>query len=88
MIDSAVVNATQDVAVEWLRGARRFVQAMLVEVEGSAPLPAGAMLIVDERGNIEGSITGGCVESAVVQEAEEILAGGIGSEVPHVRDLR
>ncbi len=81
MIDSAVVNATRDVAVQWLREARRFVQAMLVEVEGSAPLPAGAMLIVDERGNIEGSITGGCVESAVVQEAEEILAGGPGAKL-------
>ncbi len=80
MIDSAVVDATQDVAVEWLRGARRFVQAILVDVEGSAPLPAGAMLIVDERGTIEGSITGGCVESAVVQEAEEIMAGGSGAK--------
>jgi xanthine dehydrogenase accessory factor len=75
VIDSAVLNATQDVAVAWLREGRRFVQAILVDVEGSAPLPAGAMLIVDERGQIEGSITGGCVESAVVQETEEILAG-------------
>ena len=75
MIDSAVVNATQDVAVAWLREGRRFVQALLIEVEGSAPLPVGAMLVADEHGNIEGSITGGCVESAVVQEAEAILAG-------------
>ncbi len=74
MIDSAVVNATQDVAITWLREQRRFVQALLVEVEGSAPLPVGAMLIVDEHGSIEGSITGGCVEGAVVQEAETILA--------------
>ena len=88
MIDSAVVNATQDVAVQWLREGRRFVQAILVDVEGSAPLPVGAMLIIDEGGHIEGSITGGCVESAVVQEAEEIMAGARGGEAPHLRDLR
>jgi xanthine dehydrogenase accessory factor len=76
MIDSGVVNATQDTASSWLREGRRFVQALLVDVEGSAPLPVGAMMIVDEHGNIEGSITGGCVEGAVVQEAEEMMASG------------
>jgi xanthine dehydrogenase accessory factor len=74
MIDSAVVNATQEVAIAWLREQRRFVQALLIKVEGSAPLPVGAMMVVDENGSIEGSITGGCVEGTVVQEAEEILA--------------
>ncbi|HEY2771853.1 MAG TPA: XdhC/CoxI family protein [Solirubrobacteraceae bacterium] len=74
MIDSAVVDATQNVAVEWLRDGRRLAQALLVEVEGSAPLPVGAMLVVDDHGNIEGSITGGCVEGAVVQEAEALMA--------------
>jgi xanthine dehydrogenase accessory factor len=73
MIDSGVVNATQDTVVTWLEQERRFVQALLVDVEGSAPLPVGAMMIVDERGTIEGSITGGCVEGAVVQEAEQML---------------
>jgi xanthine dehydrogenase accessory factor len=80
MIDSGVVNATQDTAVAWLEEDRRFVQALLVDVEGSAPLPVGAMMIVDERGNIEGSITGGCVEGAVVQEAEEMMGGGAPAE--------
>jgi xanthine dehydrogenase accessory factor len=80
MIDSGVVNATQDMAVAWLEEDRRFVQALLVDVEGSAPLPVGAMMIVDERGNIEGSITGGCVEGAVVQEAEEMMGGGAPAE--------
>lgn len=52
------------------------MQALLVEVEGSAPLPVGAMMVIDDQGNIEGSITGGCVEGAVVTEAEELLAAG------------
>ena len=76
MIDSAVVAATQDTAVAWLAEERRVVQALLVEVEGSAPLPIGAMMVIDDQGNIEGSITGGCVEGAVVTEAEELLAAG------------
>jgi xanthine dehydrogenase accessory factor len=81
MIDSGVVDATQDVLVDWLKDGRRFVQALLVAVEGSAPLPVGAMLVVGEDGAIEGSITGGCVESSVVQESEAILAGERGSGV-------
>jgi xanthine dehydrogenase accessory factor len=80
MIDSGVVNATQDTAISWLVEERRFVQALLVDVEGSAPLPAGAMMLVDEQGHIEGSITGGCVEGAVVQEAEEMMATGSPAE--------
>ncbi len=76
MIDSAVVAATQDTAIAWLAEERRVVQALLVEVEGSAPLPPGAMMVIDDRGNIEGSITGGCVEGAVVTEAEDLLAAG------------
>jgi xanthine dehydrogenase accessory factor len=79
MNDSGVVDATANVAVAWLQEGRRFVQAVLVEVEGSAPLPVGAMLVVDEDGAIEGSITGGCVEGAVVQQAEEILSTGQGA---------
>jgi len=76
VIDSGVVSATQDTAVAWLAENRRVVQALLVEVEGSAPLPVGAMMVVDDQGNIEGSITGGCVEGAVVTEAEALLADG------------
>ena len=74
MIDSGVVSKTQDIAIGWLADGRRFVQALLIEVEGSAPLPAGAMMVIDDRGHIEGSITGGCVEGAVVAEAEAMLA--------------
>ena len=75
MIESGVVKATEDTAAAWLRAGRRFVQALLVEVEGSAPLPEGAMMLIGEGGEIEGSLTGGCVEGAVVSEAEAILAG-------------
>lgn len=81
MIGSGTVSATQEREIEWLREGRRFVQALLIEVEGSAPLPPGATMLVDELGNIEGSITGGCVEGAVVAEAEAILGGSAGAKL-------
>lgn len=64
-----------EAAAVWLRDGRGVASALLVDIEGSAPLPPGAMMLIDEHGNIEGSITGGCVEGAVVQEADEVLAG-------------
>jgi xanthine dehydrogenase accessory factor len=79
--ESGVARATEDIAAAWLREGRRFVQALLVEVEGSAPLPEGAMMLIGEGGEIEGSITGGCVEGALVSEAEAILAGERGPGV-------
>ena len=81
MIESGVVRATEDIAVAWLQDGRRFVQGLLIETEGSAPLPEGAMMLIAEGGEIEGSITGGCVEGAVVTEAEAIMAGERGPGV-------
>lgn len=63
-------------AVEWLAQGRRVAAATLVEVIGSAPLEVGATMLVDERGAIEGSVTGGCVEGALVEEARGVLTGG------------
>jgi xanthine dehydrogenase accessory factor len=59
----------------WVREDRRFVLATLVETVGSAPLDPGAVMLVDAGGTIEGNVTGGCVEGALVQEAAEVLAG-------------
>jgi xanthine dehydrogenase accessory factor len=63
-------------AADWLRGGHRVVVATLVERFGSAPLEPGAQMLVDDRGRIEGSVTGGCVEAALVREAQTVLAGG------------
>ncbi len=62
--------------LEWLRSGRRVAAGLLVGVDGSAPLDVGATMYVDADGRIEGSITGGCVESAVAQEAMALLEGG------------
>jgi xanthine dehydrogenase accessory factor len=62
-------------AVRWLQEGRRVVACTLVETIGSAPLDPGAQMLVDDQGHIEGSVTGGCVEGALVEEAQSILAG-------------
>lgn len=60
----------------WVADGRRVAVATVVERQGSAPRDAGASLAVDERGELAGSVTGGCVEPAVIREANEVLAGG------------
>jgi xanthine dehydrogenase accessory factor len=61
--------------IDWLRDGRRVAAGLLVGIDGSAPLDVGASMYVDADGAIEGSVTGGCVESAVAQEAIALLAG-------------
>ena len=60
----------------WQRDGRRAVLATVVERRGSAPRDAGATLALNDRGEIAGSVTGGCVEPSVIREAQEILDGG------------
>ena len=66
---------SQTLALHWLDERRRVVVASLIETLGSAPLEPGAEMLVDDADRIEGSVTGGCVEAALVQEAQEILRG-------------
>jgi xanthine dehydrogenase accessory factor len=68
--------ATRDAMLRWITQERRFATAVLVEVLGSAPLDPGATMLIDDNGAIEGSVTGGCVEGALVEEAQRVLAGG------------
>jgi xanthine dehydrogenase accessory factor len=72
----STVSSSERIAAERLREGRRVVCATLVERIGSAPLDPGAQMLIDDRGDIEGSVTGGCVEAALVEEASRILAGG------------
>ena len=60
----------------WNAEGLRFATATVVKTERSAPLGPGAVLAVSEKGEVAGSVTGGCVEPAVYDEAQEILAGG------------
>jgi xanthine dehydrogenase accessory factor len=60
----------------WLKEGLRIATATVVSTERSAPRDPGAVLAVSERGEVAGSVTGGCVEPAVYEEAQAVLAGG------------
>jgi xanthine dehydrogenase accessory factor len=60
----------------WVGEGLRVATATVVATERSAPRDPGAALAVSERGEVAGSVTGGCVEPAVYQEAREVLKGG------------
>jgi len=60
----------------WRAGGRRVAVATVVEVEGSGPRGPGATMAVNEDGEVAGSVSGGCVEGAVVTAALEVLESG------------
>src|SRR5437588_13037181 len=61
---------------EWTARGDRAAVATVVGVKRSAPRPPGAKMAVNERGEVWGAVSGGCVEGAVVEVAEEGLASG------------
>jgi xanthine dehydrogenase accessory factor len=60
----------------WTGEGLRVATATVVSTERSAPRDPGAVLAVSEKGEVAGSVTGGCVEPAVYEEAQAVLAGG------------
>ncbi len=74
-----MVTGEQDVleaAARWRREGRGVALATVVETWGSAPRPVGSHLAIDENGLFMGSVSGGCVEGAVVSEAADVIADG------------
>ncbi|WP_303979191.1 XdhC family protein [Dongia mobilis] len=64
------------VAADWKRAGREVALATVTATWGSSPRQPGSQLVVDQEGRMLGSISGGCVEGAVVREAIEVMADG------------
>jgi len=65
-----------ETAEAWMKAGREVAVATVVETWGSAPRPVGSHLVIDQDGNFEGSVSGGCVEGAVMTEAMDVLSSG------------
>jgi xanthine dehydrogenase accessory factor len=59
----------------WRSQGKRVALARVVGTEGSSPRLPGATMVVSDTGEVAGSVSGGCVEGAVVSEALDVLGG-------------
>ena len=64
-----------DEAAAWKRDGRKVAVATVVSTWGSSPRPAGSVLIVDRDARMQGSVSGGCIEGAVIRKAIEVMDG-------------
>jgi xanthine/CO dehydrogenase XdhC/CoxF family maturation factor len=63
-------------ASDWRTAGKGVALATVVSTWGSSPRPAGAKLVVDQESNFLGSVSGGCVEGAVIEEALKTIKDG------------
>jgi xanthine dehydrogenase accessory factor len=75
-MDRAAHDRIPEIALDWHRAGRGAALATVIETWGSAPRPVGSQLVVSREGEMMGSVSGGCVEGAVVEEAMAALADG------------
>jgi xanthine/CO dehydrogenase XdhC/CoxF family maturation factor len=73
------MRQTEDIlstAAQWRAGGRGVALATVVTTWGSSPRPVGSQLVVDEAGKFAGSVSGGCIEGAVIKEAIDAIKTG------------
>ena len=62
-----------DEAKDWLTAKRNVVLATVIQTWGSSPRPIGSRMIINDKGDFSGSVSGGCVETAVVRECMGLI---------------
>ena len=60
-------------AIDWINASQKVVLATVIQTWGSSPRPTGSRMIINEKGDFSGSVSGGCVESAVVRESMDLI---------------
>ena len=73
---SAIQEDVLGEAARWLKSGKSVALATVVSTWGSSPRPVGSQLAVDDAGAMTGSVSGGCIEGAVVKEALAAIADG------------
>jgi xanthine/CO dehydrogenase XdhC/CoxF family maturation factor len=63
-------------AAAWKDAGRGVALATVIQTWGSSPRPTGSQLVIDDKGAMIGSVSGGCIESAVVHEAQQVIEDG------------
>jgi xanthine/CO dehydrogenase XdhC/CoxF family maturation factor len=76
MPESPKLSDPLAIAEAWQKGGRDVAIATVVETWGSAPRGVGSNLVIDSAGNFEGSVSGGCVEGSVIEEALDVIRSG------------
>jgi len=64
---------TLDEAKDWLMAKRNVVLATVIQTWGSSPRPIGSRMIINDKGDFSGSVSGGCVETEVVRECMGLI---------------
>ena len=63
-----------DEAHQWIQQTRNVVLATVIQTWGSSPRPIGSRMIINDKGDFSGSVSGGCVEGDVVRQSIELLS--------------
>ena len=78
MADAAALKSDDVLATAgaWRQSGKGVALATVVTTWGSSPRPVGSQLAVSDKQEMEGSVSGGCIEGAVVLEAQKVIADG------------
>ena len=67
------IDTILEEAISWIESDKQVVLATVVQTWGSSPFQIGSKMIIDEKGNFLGSVSGGCVETSVITECVELI---------------
>ena len=71
-------------AAAWRADGRKVALATVIATWGSSPRPVGSQMAVDDRSNMVGSVSGGCIEGAVVLEAQKVMGDRMRDKQRHL----